>query len=47
MMTHTSESIRIEPAIMASEIERLPDLHGFLKRASDPDWQRVFPYSVG
>lgn len=39
--TTTSESIRIEPAIMSSEIERLPDLHGFLKLASLPDWQRV------
>lgn len=39
--TTTSESIRIEPAIMPSEIERLPDLHGFLKIASLPDWQRV------
>ena len=37
----TSESIKIEPAIMASEIERLPDLHGFLKLASHPDWQQV------
>jgi len=36
-----SESVRIEPAVMASEIERLPDLEGFLKRASVPDWQRV------
>jgi type IV secretory pathway TraG/TraD family ATPase VirD4 len=39
--TTTSESIRIEPAVMASEIERLPDLQGFLKVASHPDWQRV------
>jgi hypothetical protein len=39
--TTTSESIRIEPAIMPSEIERLPDLHGFLKLASLPDWQRM------
>jgi len=37
----TSESIKIEPAIMASEIERLPDLEGFLKVASLPDWRRV------
>jgi type IV secretion system coupling TraD/TrwB family protein len=34
-----SEQLRIEPAIMASEIERLPDLAGFLKIASLPDWQ--------
>jgi type IV secretory pathway TraG/TraD family ATPase VirD4 len=39
--TTTSESIRIEPAVMASEIERLPDLEGFLKFASNPDWQHV------
>jgi hypothetical protein len=26
---------------MASEIERLPDLSGFLKLASTPDWLRV------
>ena len=30
----TSEHLKIEPAIMASEIERLPDLAGFLKLAS-------------
>jgi hypothetical protein len=39
--TTTSEQRRIEPAIMASEIERLPDLEGFLKFASIPDWMRV------
>ncbi|HEV2269881.1 MAG TPA: type IV secretion system DNA-binding domain-containing protein [Steroidobacteraceae bacterium] len=39
--TTTSQQIRIEPAVMASEIERLPDLAGFLKLASRPDWQRV------
>jgi Type IV secretion-system coupling protein DNA-binding domain len=39
--TTTSESIKIEPAIMPSEIERLPDLHGYLKLASLPDWHRV------
>ena len=36
-----SEHLKIEPAIMASEIERLPDLGGFLKFASIPDWMRV------
>jgi hypothetical protein len=35
----TSEQRSIEPAIMASEIEQLPDLQGFLKFASTPDWQ--------
>jgi hypothetical protein len=37
----TSEQLRIEPAIMASEIERLPDLAGFLKLASVADWLSV------
>jgi hypothetical protein len=36
-----SEQRTIEPAIMAPEIERLPDLTGFLKLASIPDWMRV------
>lgn len=35
----SSQQIKIEPAVMASEIERLPDLTGFLKLASIPDWQ--------
>jgi Type IV secretion-system coupling protein DNA-binding domain len=39
--TTMSEQVNIEPAIMASEIERLPDLEGFLKFASIPDWHRV------
>jgi hypothetical protein len=39
--TTTSEQVKIEPAVMSSEIERLPDLEGFLKFASVPDWQRV------
>jgi len=39
--TATSEQRTIEPAIMASEIERLRDLTGFLKLASIPDWMRV------
>ncbi|MFZ0552175.1 MAG: type IV secretion system DNA-binding domain-containing protein [Steroidobacteraceae bacterium] len=36
-----SEHRQIEPAVMDSEIERLPDLAGFLKLASAPDWLRV------
>jgi hypothetical protein len=39
--TTSSEHVRIEPAVMASEIERLPDLEGFLKFASVPDWRQV------
>ena len=30
-----------ESAVLASEIEQLPDLQGFLKLASQPDWKRV------
>jgi len=30
-----------EAAVMASQIEQLPDLAGFLKLASDPAWTRV------
>ncbi len=30
-----------EQAVMASELEQLPDLHGFLKVASNPAWMRV------
>lgn len=36
-----SEHRLVEPAVMDSEIERLPDLSGFLKLASSPDWLRV------
>jgi len=39
--TTTSEQLKIEPAVMASEIERLPDLTGYLKLASIPDWLAV------
>ena len=30
-----------ESAVMASEIEQLPDLQGFLKLAASPEWWRV------
>jgi hypothetical protein len=36
-----SDLISTEDAVMASEIEQLPDLSGFLKRASLPEWYRV------
>jgi hypothetical protein len=36
-----SQHRQIESAVMDSEIERLPDLAGFLKLASRPDWLRV------
>jgi len=45
--TTTNEQRSIEPAVMASEIERLPDLAGFLKFASVPDWMRVRLSYVG
>jgi type IV secretory pathway TraG/TraD family ATPase VirD4 len=35
-----------ESAVLASEIEQLPDLQGFLKFASTPEWKRV-KLSVG
>lgn len=37
----TTEHVKIEPAVLASEIEQLPDLEGFLKLASLPAWQYV------
>ena len=39
--TTISEHRSIEFAIMASEIERLADLEGFLKLASIPDWLHI------
>jgi len=36
-----SEHLHIEPAVLDSEIEQLPDLQGFLKLASSPHWRRV------
>ena len=39
--TTTGQNLRIEPAVMASEIERLPDLGGLLKLVSVKDWQIV------
>jgi type IV secretory pathway TraG/TraD family ATPase VirD4 len=30
-----------EDAVMASEIEQLPDLNGFLKMTSRPEWHRI------
>ncbi len=39
--TNVSEQHVIEPAVMPSELEQLPDLAGFLKTASSPAWRRV------
>lgn len=36
-----SEHVGIEPAVMDSQIEQLPDLTGYLKFASRPAWRRV------
>ena len=36
-----TDQVATEDAVMASEIEQLPDLSGLLKRASRPEWQRV------
>jgi type IV secretory pathway TraG/TraD family ATPase VirD4 len=39
-VTH-SEHLSVEPAVLPSQVEQLPDLSGYLKYASDPKWQRV------
>jgi hypothetical protein len=31
----------LEPALLPSEVEQLPDLAGFLKFANSPEWRRV------
>jgi len=36
-----TEQRSVEPAVMGSEIEQLPDLSGYLKVASSQAWQRV------
>jgi len=36
-----AEHPSIEPAVLESEVEQLPDLAGFLKFASVPEWYRV------
>jgi type IV secretory pathway TraG/TraD family ATPase VirD4 len=38
---NTSDQHVIESAVLASEIERLPDLEGYLKRASADHWLKV------
>jgi hypothetical protein len=40
-VTSRSESPTVEAAVMASEIEQLPDLAGYLKLASRPQWLQV------
>ncbi|MGC1386515.1 MAG: type IV secretion system DNA-binding domain-containing protein [Steroidobacteraceae bacterium] len=36
-----SDHFHVESAILPAQIEQLPDLAGYLKRASDPQWERV------
>ncbi len=36
-----SEHRSVEPAVLPSQVEQLPDLAGYMKYASDPTWQRV------
>jgi hypothetical protein len=36
-----AERLGVESAVMGSEIEQLPDLYGYLKLASSPEWIRV------
>jgi hypothetical protein len=38
--TH-SQHVSVEPALLPSQIEQLPDFVGYLKFASDPTWRRV------
>jgi hypothetical protein len=37
----TSQQVAVEAAILPSQIEQLPDLTGYLKLASRPEWLRV------
>jgi hypothetical protein len=39
--TSASEHVNTEHALLASQIEQLPDLTGYLKYASEPVWHRV------
>ena len=39
--TSISEQVVTESAVLASEIEQLPDLRGYLKVASKSSWSRV------
>jgi type IV secretory pathway TraG/TraD family ATPase VirD4 len=39
--TNVSEQRVTELAVLASELERLPDLSGYFKKASSPGWYRV------
>ena len=39
--TSHSQQYSLEPAVLAAQIEQLPDLCGYAKHASDPEWRRV------
>jgi hypothetical protein len=39
--TTTSQHYSTEPAVLPAEIEQLPDLSGYLKLASRPEWLTV------
>ena len=39
--TNISDQTVVEAAVLASEIERLPDGHGYLKLASSPVWREA------
>ena len=39
--TNVSESHVIESAVLAAELEQLPDFTGYLKSAASPEWLRV------
>jgi type IV secretory pathway TraG/TraD family ATPase VirD4 len=39
--TSHNEHLSVEPAVMPSQIEQLPDLVGYLKHASEPEWRLV------
>lgn len=39
--TSHSEQYSVESAVLAAQIEQLPDLSGYAKHASDPEWRKV------
>ena len=39
--TSHSEQYGVESAVLAAQIEQLPDLTGYAKHASDPEWRKV------
>lgn len=39
--TSHSEQYSVESAVLAAQIEQLPDLAGYAKHASDPEWRKV------